>query len=200
MDAFLLYVPFYSQSIYGRGEKKMHAEQTCDDRRLPVSDPALEKVITSTGNVYHLSESCNVGMRIQYYNKTVITAAEADKQGLFPCHVCKPPRAQFSTLTHSGVLELCNQLLAILDKINSGVAVDSNEGNIARIERLSSSEAVPQHIKACIKTIIAMRKAAESRKKELSSVECKGVDAVWDIVKQWAINSGIRLPEWTVPE
>jgi hypothetical protein len=158
---------------------------------VPVPDPALVRVITSTGPVYHLSDECNIAAGIKYRNKRIMTAAEAANSGLIPCHVCRPPRGPFSNLTFERILALCNQLRRILDKIDSDVPMEPSESLDRRVERLASSGAVPQHVAACIKTITAMRRVAESNRKMLSSVESKAVDAIWDVLTEWAINSGL---------
>jgi len=171
----------------------------------------FDEVIGSFYN-YH-RPTCHIIERISKRNyKRLRGYKEAQELGLMPCSHCRPafdpslvrripepepPEGESEIeepihITATGLADRRRGLLRLLDQIDQDHS--GREGVATRIGRLTHQNRIPREVSACMRVITEMRNVAEYQAKTLSSNETAVVEAAWQVIGDWAMDSGLSVP------
>lgn len=159
---------------------------------------------------YHLP-TCHIIRQIRPRNyKRLRDWQEASKLGLNPCPHCRPPEAatlqprpnanepnarpgERPPLTASELGDLRRDLMSLLVDLEPGDQPPTREGLAPRIERLTKAKVIPREVAACMRTITALRNAAENEAK-ISQARTFAVEGALRVIQEWAGAAGVALP------
>jgi hypothetical protein len=157
---------------------------------------------------YH-QPNCHIVRQIYSRNyKRLRNWQEAVDLGLNPCPHCRPPfisppkappkASQRSTadlvFSPSQLSDLRRGVLRLLDGLESHQK-SVEETVAARIQRLARAKVVPYTVASCMHTIRTMRNDKEYSAKTISQAETQAVAGALSVIKDWAKESGLTLPD-----
>jgi hypothetical protein len=156
---------------------------------------------------YH-RPTCHIVQQIRRRNyKRLRNWEEAVSLNLKPCPHCRPPfipKPQFESkettsqeakpnqLTSSQLADLRRGLLRLLDELGPPLA---DESLAQRIQRLSRSKVIPRGVAACMHIIRELRNVAEYDAKIISPAETQIIEGAVRVIREWAHEGGITLPD-----